>query len=1651
MLKRGTGVVLLLVLVFSTLFVAAQTELPDPGILPDSPFYGLKKAWEAMGTAFTFGEEAQAQRALALAERRLAETQVMVKQGKPEFVADLSRSYEQHIQRAQTVVAQAAKKEQLAELVSQATSHHAAVLEAVYEQAPEQAKEQLAAARQKSITGNQEVLKVLAGENPQKAAEIAVKIAEAQLQRTQQAGDQGKEEAIRRAVDEYNQYIRLVNEISGIAQQIGKDQARVEELVARATEVHGVTLREILQRVPENARLAIEQAIAASQTGEGPFIKGEERGYTAPPLGFPSSPFEAIGGDLGFPRELVDVNNDGFIDIADVAESISEGGETTRRIVSSGGGGGGGGAGGGGGGGGGAATTTTSVTSVISPVYLFVNPSPSMSFSTVSNGETGEVYCAEGQSICRNCYYYPDRGFCGIVFLTPPASVPVRVTAPGYQQYQESVPLYTGMENRIYPILRPMAVTAVNVSGFPLTADAQADRTSGPVPLTINFTGNIISGVNVPLTFVWDFGDGNTTALIRHPIHTYTQEGTYTTRFTVTDSIGTRATDAVTITAAPFSEADTQPVVTAKIISNDASSTYRYVDALTITVDTNIGFFGFVKEDTGNFPANYTWDFGDGNTTSHIYPTRDATHKVTAHAVHSFSDAGTYTIRLTVIDNDGDTSTDTVTITAASETTRTESCTDTDRGINYDVAGNVSSGTTRLYDVCTGSLLLENYCQSVVGNVSGGVGSILYTCPNGCSTGACFPNSADLFATAIVTIPPEECSTCQGAYGFVPFLARFTGSVRGGYGQYTYLWDFGDGSTSIEQNPQHVFSNAGVYSVTFSVTDGSGRKTSSNARVWALRSEEACSETDGGKNQNVAGNTTGVQKDGVSGYSSYSDFCRAVGSEVLEFFCSGGFVDVEAITCPNGCGIGKCLPLGNVTITNITLTIPASCADTDNGVIANVTGTVSGVENDRNYTYTDSCTSSQYLQEWFCSGPSKMSRTLDCTVGGCVGGRCTSVNTCIDTDGGVVLNVAGSVNGLLNGVTYLHPDSCSGSALTEWFCQELDIGRTPSSNVVTCPYGCSNSICLLSPTTTLGAQVNVLAAPERGTTVSLFRTTGELYARSLSGVASFTIAAPVPSEMTLNISNQPSYVDVIRRLGLSPGINTTVVVGLELAPPPTVDSQPVADALANTTVSYAPATIGFTGSVTSGNSPFTYLWDFGDGSTSRSKDPTHLYNRAGDYNTRFTVTDTDGDISSDSITINILLQPPTTITTNVTVTNETTTTTNRTTTVTDSQPTADAVANATSGYVPLYVGFTGFVTSGDSPFTYSWNFGDRSTSTEQNPQHRFGSAGSYTVQFQVTDSDGDTSTDTVAITTQKQTSGEACNDTDGGSNPNVKGTVTGGSYGTIGYNHGPFTDYCRTSASSDVIEYYCLSDFVQQQTITCSYQCNDGACVSETLRTTPTNATTETNQTTTSNITTTTTETTTTPETTAAVNETATTTETTPTAEPTTPITEPSTATTESAAPTTETTTPAPASEPTAETTPSSTTETTTASPASSDLLPTVSALMSNGYLKVNAGLTPLSLFYQVELFLEQFQLELIGDHYEKAMYAAGLTQERVAEIVELLVSGNEEEAAVAAAECQQDMEIFRSSIQILSEEEPHRISGLVLEATCVTLSGPME
>lgn len=48
---------------------------------------------------------------------------------------------------------------------------------------------------------------------------------------------------------------------------------------------------------------------------------------------------------------------------------------------------------------------------------------------------------------------------------------------------------------------------------------------------------------------------------------------------------------------------------------------------------------------------------------------------------------------------------------------------------------------------------------------------------------------------------------------------QFLGSAYGGTPPYSWLWDFGDGNTSTEQNPMHTFSEIGTYPISLTVED----------------------------------------------------------------------------------------------------------------------------------------------------------------------------------------------------------------------------------------------------------------------------------------------------------------------------------------------------------------------------------------------------------------------------------------------------------------------------------------------------------------------------------------------------------------------------------------------------------------------------------------------------------------------------------------------------------------------------------------------------------------------------------------------------------------------------------------------------------------
>src|SRR5215217_3094833 len=74
----------------------------------------------------------------------------------------------------------------------------------------------------------------------------------------------------------------------------------------------------------------------------------------------------------------------------------------------------------------------------------------------------------------------------------------------------------------------------------------------------------------------------------------------------------------------------------------------------------------------------------------------------------------------------------------------------------------------------------------------------------------------------------------------------------------------------------------------------------------------------------------------------------------------------------------------------------------------------------------------------------------------------------------------------------------------------------------------------------------------------------------------------------------------------------------------------------------APATFDFEANVTGGTVPYTYSWDFGDGSVESDDDESidHTFDVAGTYNVDLTVTDSTGRTVSDSILITVREREP---------------------------------------------------------------------------------------------------------------------------------------------------------------------------------------------------------------------------------------------------------------------------------------------------------------------------------------------------------------------------------------------------------------------------
>jgi PKD repeat protein len=162
--------------------------------------------------------------------------------------------------------------------------------------------------------------------------------------------------------------------------------------------------------------------------------------------------------------------------------------------------------------------------------------------------------------------------------------------------------------------------------------------TSACTNLDCTFNGSGSSDPDGTISsYAWTFGDGSTGTGVS-PSHTYAAAGTYTVQLTVTDNAGATGTVShdVTVTAPPVNQPPTAAFTSS-------------------CTDLNCSFDGSGSSDPDGTISSYAWDFGDAATGSGVSP------------AHTYAAAGTYTVGLTVTDNNGATGTVShdVTVTSA--------------------------------------------------------------------------------------------------------------------------------------------------------------------------------------------------------------------------------------------------------------------------------------------------------------------------------------------------------------------------------------------------------------------------------------------------------------------------------------------------------------------------------------------------------------------------------------------------------------------------------------------------------------------------------------------------------------------------------------------------------------------------------------------------------------------------------------------------------------------------------------------------------------------------------------------------------------------------------------------------------------------------
>lgn len=297
---------------------------------------------------------------------------------------------------------------------------------------------------------------------------------------------------------------------------------------------------------------------------------------------------------------------------------------------------------------------------------------------------------------------------------------------------------------------------------------------------SVNFVNTTVPA---PASSSWDFGDGTTSDEV-NPVKKFTTAGTFIVKL-VNHFSG--CPDSVS-----------RMVVVKEVPAVDFNSDNTKSCKIPFTVQ-------FTNQTPGD--NSYSWNFGDGNTSTEINP------------VHTYTDTGSYDVTLVVFSENG--CTDTITKPGYIQIRRPaitlndlpqQGC------IPFAISPTATIESTEpvtnyLWDFgdgTTSDLPKPAHTYTVAGVYTV---SLIITTTTGCSDTVSMPEAVRVGEKPKASFSVDLIDVC--AFQDIHFTDNSAGDID------QWLWQFGDGGSSISQNPSHSYMDTGYFSVTLIVRSNS--------------------------------------------------------------------------------------------------------------------------------------------------------------------------------------------------------------------------------------------------------------------------------------------------------------------------------------------------------------------------------------------------------------------------------------------------------------------------------------------------------------------------------------------------------------------------------------------------------------------------------------------------------------------------------------------------------------------------------------------------------------------------------------------------------------------------------------------------------------